>query len=267
MTNFSTVTLEQHADGIATLWLNRPDKNNAFNALMISELCEALHLIAADSGLRLLILRGRGRHFSAGADLAWMQASVNLSLDENLADARALGDMLEALHTLPVPTLAVVNGAAFGGAVGLACCCDMAIGTQDAQFSLSEVRLGLAPAVISPYVTQAIGARATRRYTLTAERFDATRAQALGLLAEVYAPEALEGALSQWVANLVNNGPAALRASKALLLEVGNGVVSEPLRRRTEEVIAQLRSGAEGQEGIAAFLQKRAPTWQARAGA
>jgi methylglutaconyl-CoA hydratase len=262
MNMFSTLELELDPQGVATLWLNRPEKNNAFNAPMITELIQALEQLRTDSTLRALVLRGRGAHFSAGADLAWMQESVNLGLEGNLADARKLSDLMHALYTLPVPTLAAVQGAAFGGAVGLVSCCDMALGAETAVFSLSEVRLGLAPAVISPYVVQAIGARATRRYTLTADRFDAATAQALGLLAEVCPLQALDNAVEQWTATLLKNGPAALRASKALLLEVGDGTVTETLRRSTEQVIAQLRSGSEGQEGLKAFLEKRAPAWQ-----
>ncbi|WP_263262222.1 enoyl-CoA hydratase-related protein [Pseudomonas sp. RIT-PI-S] len=261
MTNFSTIELEQDAQGVVTLWLNRPDKNNAFNALMIAELSEALAQVSSDARARLLLLRGRGKHFSAGADLTWMQASVDLGYQDNLADARKLSDLLHTLHTLPLPTLAVVNGAAFAGALGLVSCCDMAIGAEDSLFSLSEVRLGLAPAVISPYVAQAIGARATRRYTLTADRFDAQRARELGLLAELYPEPALDSAAVQWATTLLKNGPAAMRASKALLLRVGEGPITEALRRATEQVIAELRSGEEGQEGIKAFLEKRTPNW------
>lgn len=262
MTLFTTVELERSPQGVATLWLNRPDKNNAFNALMIAELSQALAQVRDDSGLRLLLVRGRGGHFSAGADLTWMKDSAALGFDENLADARRLGDLMQALHTLPVPTLAVVQGAAFGGAVGLASACDMAIAADSAVFSLSEVRLGLAPAVISPYVVQALGARAARRYTLTAERFDADRARQLGLLAEVYPAEGLSAAVTQWTELLLNNGPVAQRATKSLLLDVGDGEVTDSLRRKTEHVIAQLRSGGEGQEGIRAFLDKRVPSWR-----
>lgn len=262
MTIFTTVELERSPRGVATLWLNRPGKNNAFNALMIAELNRALAQVAGDADLRLLLLRGRGGHFSAGADLTWMKDSAALTFEQNLADARRLGDLMQALHSVPLPTLAVVQGAAFGGAVGLASACDMAIAADSAVFSLSEVRLGLAPAVISPYVVQALGARAARRYTLTAERFDAHRARELGLLAEVYSVEGLEAAVAQWTALLLSNGPVAQRATKGLLLDVGEGEVTDSLRRKTEHVIAQLRSGSEGQEGIRAFLDKRAPSWR-----
>jgi methylglutaconyl-CoA hydratase len=167
-----------------------------------------------------------------------------------------------SLYQLKVPTLAVVQGAAFGGALGLISCCDMAIGASDAQFSLSEVRIGLAPAVISPFVVQAIGERAARRYALTAERFNGERARELGLLAECYPAEELEQAVQDWTANLLLNSPQAMRVSKELMREVGSGALSPNLRRYTENAIARIRVSPEGQEGLNAFLEKRKPGWQ-----
>ncbi|NRF50248.1 enoyl-CoA hydratase/isomerase family protein, partial [Pseudomonas stutzeri] len=184
MTDFQTIELNKDARGVATLWLNRADKNNAFDAQVIGELNAALAQVQDDAGIRFLILRGRGKHFSAGADLGWMRESAKLDYQANLADAHELGELMQRLYQLPQPTLAVVQGAAFGGALGLIACCDMAISARDALFCLSEVRIGLAPAVISPYVVKAIGERATRRHALTAERLDGTRARELGLLAE-----------------------------------------------------------------------------------
>ncbi|MWV13581.1 gamma-carboxygeranoyl-CoA hydratase [Pseudomonas sp. R-28-1W-6] len=262
MTDFTTVQLEQDPRGFATLWLNRPEKNNAFNAAMIRELIRALEVIAADRNLRFLLLRGRGRHFSAGADLAWMQHSATLDYDANRSDAHELAELMYSLHALQIPTLAVVQGAAFGGAVGLVSCCDMAIGADDALFSLSEVRIGLAPAVISPFVVQAIGERAARRYALTAERFDGARARELGLLAECYPAAELDAQVDSWVGNLLLNSPQAMLASKDLLREVASGVLSPALRTYTENAIARIRVSAEGQEGLNAFLQKRTPAWQ-----
>lgn len=262
MTDFNTLQLDIAANGVATLWLNRPDKNNAFNAGMIRELILALDAVKEHGQVRFLILRGRGRHFSAGADLAWMQESARLDYNANLDDARELAELMYALYQLKVPTLAVVQGAAFGGALGLISCCDMAIGAIDAQFSLSEVRIGLAPAVISPFVVQAIGERAARRYALTAERFNGERARELGLLAECYPAEEMDQAVESWTANLLLNSPQAMRASKDLLREVGSGVLSPNLRRYTENAIARIRVSAEGQEGLNAFLEKRKPSWQ-----
>ena len=262
MSDFSTLEVVNDPRGFATLWLSREDKNNAFNAQMIRELIVALAQIAEDSSLRFLVLRGRGRHFSAGADLAWMQQSAQLDFNTNLDDAHELGELMYALHRLKAPTLAVVQGAAFGGALGLISCCDMAIGADDALFSLSEVRIGLAPAVISPFVVQAIGERAARRYALTAERFSGQRAQELGLFAECYAADALEQAVAEWVNTLLLNSPQAMLASKDLLREVGSGVLTPALRRYTENAIARIRVSPEGQEGLRAFLGKRKPAWQ-----
>lgn len=262
MSDFQTIQLDFDPRGFATLWLDRADKNNAFNGAMIRELIQALDQVKDRPELRFLILRGRGRHFSAGADLAWMREAAELDYDANLADAHELGELMYNLYHLGLPTLAVVQGAAFGGAVGLAACCDIAIGAEDALFSLSEVRIGLAPAVISPFVVKAIGERATRRYALTAERFDGKRARELGLLAEAYPASELEAALEQWIANLLLNSPQALKATKNLLVEVGPAQLDDALRQFTEQAIAALRVSAEGQEGLNAFLEKRSPAWQ-----
>ena len=264
MSDFNTVELVNDPRGFATLWLSREEKNNAFNAEMIRELIIALDQVQADAALRFLVVRGRGKHFSAGADLAWMQQSAELDNHTNLDDARELAELMYNLAKLKIPTLAVVQGAAYGGALGLISCCDMAIGAEDAQFCLSEVRIGLAPAVISPFVVQAIGERAARRYALTAERFDGQQAQAIGLLAQSYPLDALDQHVEQWIANLLLNSPAAMRASKDLLREVGNGALTPALRRYCENAISRIRVSAEGQEGLRAFLQKRAPSWQSQ---
>ena len=262
MNEFSTLELVYDPRGFATLWLSREDKNNAFNAQMIRELIVAIGRLADDPSLRFVLLRGRGRHFSAGADLGWMQQSARLDFNTNLDDAHELGELMYSLHRLRVPTLAVVQGAAFGGALGLISCCDLAIGASDAQLCLSEVRIGLAPAVISPFVVKAIGARAARRYALTAERFSGERARELGLLAEVYPASELETQVEAWVDNLLLNSPLALRATKELLREVDAGELKPALRRYTENAIARLRVSPEGQEGLRAFLEKRRPAWQ-----
>ncbi|QGZ31371.1 gamma-carboxygeranoyl-CoA hydratase [Stutzerimonas stutzeri] len=261
MTDFNTVQLELDPRGFATLWLDRPDKNNAFNAEMIRELVLAIDEVQANKDLRFLLLRGRGKHFSAGADLAWMQQSARLDFNANLVDARELAEMMYSLYHLKLPTLAIVQGAAFGGAVGLIACCDMAIGAQDAQLSLSEVRIGLAPAVISPFVVKAIGERATRRYAMTGERFSGERARELGLLSETYDGAELDDSLRGWIDTLLLNSPQAMRASKDLLREAGSGSLSPALRRYTENAIARIRVSPEGQEGLNAFLEKRKPNW------
>ena len=262
MTDFSTVELEKDQRGFATLWLSRPQKNNAFDSTMIHELISALESVKNDNSLRFLLMRARGKHFSAGADLAWMQQAAELDFNANLSDARVLADLMYNLYHLQIPTVAVVQGAAFGGAVGLVSCCDIAIGSDDALFCLSEVRIGLAPAVISPFVVHAIGERATRRYALTAERFSGVQAQQAGLLAECYPAIELDAQVEALVANLLLNSPQAMRASKGLLHQVGGGELTPDLRRYTEETIAHLRVSAEGQEGLRAFLDKRQPAWQ-----
>lgn len=262
MSDFQTIQLDFDPRGFATLWLDRADKNNAFNATMIRELIDALDRVKDHPELRFLILRGRGKHFSAGADLAWMREAAELDYDANLTDAHELGELMYNLYHLPLPTLAVVQGAAFGGAVGLAACCDIAIGAEDALFSLSEVRIGLAPAVISPFVVKAIGERAARRYALSAERFSGPRARELGLLAECYPAAELDAALERWIAELQLNSPQAMKATKDLLGEVGSAELSPALRRHTESAIARLRVSQEGQEGLRAFLEKRSPAWQ-----
>ena len=262
MTDLQSVELLHDPRGFATLWLNRPEKNNAFDGQMIGELITALAQVRADASLRFLLLRGRGKHFSAGADLAWMQQSAELDYNSNLDDAHELAELMYSLAHLEIPTLAVVQGAAFGGALGLVSCCDMAIGSEDAQFCLSEVRIGLAPAVISPFVVQAIGERAARRYALTAERFSGSRAREIGLLAECYPADELDQQVRHWADNLLLNGPQAMRASKDLLREVGSGVLTPALRDHCEKAIARLRVSPEGQEGLRAFLDKRAPAWK-----
>lgn len=261
MSDYQTIEITRASNGVATLWLNRPEKNNAFNAQMIAELISALGTLAVDEDVRFLFLRGRGKHFSAGADLAWMQASATLDYAANLRDAHELGELMSQLYHLPFPTVAVVKGAAFGGAVGMVACCDIALGANDALFSLSEVRIGLAPGVISPYVVQAIGERATRRYAISAERFSGDRACEIGLLSETYPLSDLEQAVERWTDMLMQNSPQAMRVCKALLQEVGSGVLSHALRQRTESTIAGIRVSEEGQEGLNAFLEKRAPSW------
>ncbi|MDY7560087.1 gamma-carboxygeranoyl-CoA hydratase [Pseudomonas sp. 10B1] len=262
MNDFHTLELHTDPRGFATLWLNRPDKNNAFNAQMIRELILALDDVQSDASLRFMLIRGRGKHFSAGADLAWMQESAKLDYNTNLDDARELAELMYNLAKVKIPTVAIVQGAAYGGALGLISCCDIAIGTDDAQFCLSEVRIGLAPAVISPFVVQAIGERAARRYALTAERFSGVRAREIGLLAESYPVAGFEQRVDQWIDNLLLNSPQAMRASKDLLREVGNGALTPALRRYCENAIARIRVSPEGQEGLRAFLEKRPPTWQ-----
>ncbi len=246
----------------ATLWLNRPELHNAFDDGLIGELDSALAVLAADSAIRVVLLAGRGKSFSAGADLAWMKRMAGYSADENEADAQKMAEMLHRLSSLPKPTIALVQGAAMGGGVGLVAACDIAFAAEDAQFALSEVRLGLIPAAISPYVIAAIGPRAARRYFLTAERFDARQALGLGLVSAVVPPAALGTEADKLADILCQNGPAAMAEAKRLIADVTDRPIDAALRTETAGRIARQRASAEGREGVAAFLEKRKPDWQ-----
>jgi methylglutaconyl-CoA hydratase len=246
----------------ATLWLNRPERHNAFDDGLIAELSAALAELAADSAIRVVLLAGRGKSFSAGADLAWMKRMAGYTAAENEADAQKMAEMLHRLESLPKPTIALVQGAAMGGGVGLVAACDIAIAAEDAQFAFSEVRLGLTPATISPYVIAAIGPRAARRYFLTAERFDARRALGLGLVAAVVPAADLATEASRLADILCQNGPSAMAEAKRLIADVTGRPIDAALRTETAGRIARQRASAEGREGVAAFLQKRKPSWQ-----
>jgi len=248
--------------GIARLTLDRPEKRNAFDGAMIARLNDHLARAAADPDLRLLILQASGRHFSAGADLGWMRETARMSEAENREDARHLSELMDRLDRLPCPTIARVQGAAFGGALGLICCCDMAIGSDEARFCLSEVRLGLSPAVISPYVVRAMGVRQARRYMLSAEVFSAADAVRLGVLHEQLPDDELDERILQLAQALGQAGPEASRATKALIRRVDEDFPERALREYAAELIARLRTGPEGQEGLAAFFDKRAPAWR-----
>lgn len=245
---------------IATVTLNRPERHNAFDETVIAELTEALRVAEADSNVRILVLAAAGKNFSAGADLDWMRRMAVYGETENLADAKRLATLLQTLNFMAKPTIAAVQGAALGGGVGLVAACDMAIARPDAVFGLTEVRLGLIPAVISPYVAQAIGERAARRYFLTGERFDAKAALALGLVTEI--SEDLPASIARVVEMLAAGGPEAQAATKKLIRRVGRGTINAAMIDDTAERIARVRSSAEAREGIAAFFEKRKPSWQ-----
>ncbi|MCC2636508.1 MAG: gamma-carboxygeranoyl-CoA hydratase [Moraxellaceae bacterium] len=247
--------------GVATISLNRPAVHNAFDDVVIAELNSAIAGYARHPEVRLLVLQAEGKSFSAGADLGWMKRMASYSREDNLADARELERLMRGLYDFPKPTIAVVQGAAYGGAVGLVSCCDLALASENASFALSEAKLGLAPAVISPFVIAAIGARQASRYFLTAERFSAATARELGLVHEVASAEALGEAVERLLATLLANGPVALMACKALLRRVA-AASSPELAAYTTELIASLRTSQEGQEGLGAFFDKRQPAWQ-----
>jgi methylglutaconyl-CoA hydratase len=248
--------------GVAHIALTRPDKRNAFNADLIAELTTALQGIDSDDRVRCLLLTAEGRSFSAGADLSWMREMARASEAENLADARKLAKLLETLDGLSKPTVALVQGAAIGGGVGLVACCDVVLAAQEAVFALSEVRLGLIPATIQPYVVQAIGHRQSTRYTLTAERFGAEEAHRIGLVHEVVGIHGLRDRGERVIADLLKGGPAAQAEAKAQLKALRGHGPDPHVNAAAAGRIARMRASTEGQEGIAAFLEKREPSWR-----
>ncbi len=258
--NYSTIQVTARG-GIARVTLNRPEVHNAFDETLIAELTEAVRKLDGDAAVRVLVLEGRGRSFCAGADLNWMKRMAGYTHDENLADANALATMLSALNNMAKPTLARVHGPAYGGGVGLVACCDVAIGTLEAAFSLSEARLGLIPAAISPYVIEAIGARAARRYFLSAERFGAEEAHRLGLLHELVSEPDLDTIVERIVTTLLDAGPQAQAEAKLLIRAVAHRPIDQGLIGDTAKRIARVRASPEGKEGVSAFLAKRKPDW------
>jgi methylglutaconyl-CoA hydratase len=251
-----------HRDGaVARLRLERPEVHNAFDAALIAALTDALVSLGTDPQVRVVVLEGAGASFSAGADLNWMRGMAAASEADNRDDALALARLLRILDTLPKPTIARVQGAAFGGGVGLVAACDIAIAATEAKFGLTESRLGLLPAVISPYVIAAIGTRQARRWFATAETFDAEEARRIGLLHGVVNATALDSAVQRQVELLLKAGPIAAASAKALVREVAAATNAEAIDQANAALIARLRVSPEGQEGIGAFLEKRKPAW------
>ena len=247
--------------GVAQVTLNNPDKHNAFDDQMIIELTNAFNALAANANVRIMLLKSEGKSFSAGADLDWMKRMASYSYQQNLNDARALAAMLKALHQMPIPTIARVQGAAFGGAVGLISCCDIALASSNASFALSEAKIGLVPSTISPYVIAAIGERHAKRYFMTAERFDANTALQIDLIHEAVQKQFLDDKVEQLITAILSNGPEAVAAAKQLVFAVSGKVIDSSLIEHTCEVIAGIRVSAQGQEGLSAFLDKRKPNW------
>lgn len=249
--------------GVATISFNRPDKHNAFDTTLIEKLLDTLRDCNADSAVRAVVLTGAGESFSSGADLHWMRLMGESSEAQNIEDALQLAELLSFLNRLSKPTIAAVNGPAYGGAVGLVACCDVAVAVETARFALSEVRLGLVPAVISPYVIAAIGARTARRYFLTGEALDTETACRIGLVHVVTTPQDFTASIQKHLDLLLKGGPQALRECKELIaLVAGSGEsVDQTLQRRTAEIISQVRLSPEAEEGISAFLEKRPAAW------
>lgn len=259
---FSELQIDER--GVAWLTLNRPEVHNAFDDRLIAELNEhlaKLHNAARHGEVRVVVLGSEGKSFSAGADLNWMKRMVEYDFESNLADSRKLSQLMHGLDTLPCPTVCRVQGAAFGGAVGLAACCDVVIASEKAKFCLSEVKIGLSPAVISPYVQRALGSRQMRRYALTAEVIDADKSLELGLTHQIVGHEHLDEAVTDMLEILLTGSPQAQRATKSLLAEVARDSDSKTTREHTCRVISELRVSAEGQEGLNSFFEKRRPAW------
>jgi methylglutaconyl-CoA hydratase len=258
--NFQTiaVTVHQH---VATVTLNRPEIRNAFNEIMIGELAGAFRALGAEPGIRVIVLAANGPAFCAGGDLNWMQKMAGFTRDENLADAAQLADMLHTLHSCPKPVVAKVQGDCYAGGMGLVAACDIVLTAETANFCLSEAKLGLIPATISPYVIRAMGESAARRYFLTAERFDAREAHRIGFVHEIVSADGLDAAVAGIVKALATNSPNAVKEAKRLVREVAGEPLTDALLADTAERIADIRSSDEGKEGVRAFLEKRKPGW------
>jgi methylglutaconyl-CoA hydratase len=257
----SSIKISKYENGIVRVTLDRPELHNAFDDVMISALAAAFNQLDSDESIRVLILDATGKNFSAGADLNWMKKMAENSYAENYADSRNLAQLMSRLYKMKCTTIAAVQGAAFGGGAGLVACCDIAVASNNAIFCFSEVKLGLIPAVISPYVVKAIGDRAATRYFSTAERFDAKRAVEIGLLSECVDPDELAGAVMSIAESIVKNGPEAVFEAKALIRGVSGKPIDDDLILMTADKIAQIRSSSQGKEGVNAFLSKRKADW------
>ena len=259
----ATLDIRRPSAHVAEVWLNRPEVRNAFNDGVIAELTQAFSTLGADPALRAIVLGGHGKAFCAGADLSWMRAMADYSWEQNRADAQGLADMLWAIYSCPVPVIGRVHGDCYAGGMGLAAVCDVLVAAEGVSFCLSEARLGLLPATIGPYVVKAMGEQAARRYFVTAERFSAAQAHAMGFVHELVAPEALDAKVAELVATVVANGPAAARACKRLVQDIAGRPIDAELRAETARRIADIRASAEGKEGVQAFLNKRDAAWKA----
>ena len=253
-----TITRDSHS---ATITLNRPDVRNAFNEITIAEIKQAFSELGDDAALRAIVLAANGPAFCAGADLNWMKKMAGYTHAENHADALQLADMLRTIYLCPKPVVARVQGDCYAGGMGLVAACDIVVAVEQANFCLSEVKLGLIPATISPYVIKAMGEQAARRYFLTAERFGAQEALRIGFVHEVVSMETLDARVAEIVKALVNNSPNAVQQAKVLVRDVTGQPVNDALLADTAERIAQIRASDQGREGVASFLEKRKPAW------
>ncbi len=250
-------------DLVATVTLTRPDVRNAFNDALIAELTQVFTALGARDDVRCIVLAAQGKAFCAGADLHWMRRMADYTREENIADAGKLAEMLRVLYTCPKPTIACVQGDVYAGGTGLVAACDIAVSVDTAGFCLSEVKLGLIPATVSPYVIRAMGPRAAHRYFLTAERFDAAEALRIGFVHAVVPADALQAKVAELTRALVSAGPQAVKICKRLVQDVAEREIDAGLVRATVEGIADIRASAEGREGVQSFLGKRQPAWLA----
>ena len=254
--------LTSTVNGVGTITMNRPEVHNAFNEEVIADLIAAFKKMDTDTAVRAVILRGNGKSFSAGGDLNWMRRVADYTFGQNVSDAMTLGELLKTINCLSKPTIALVHGNAFGGGVGLTSCCDIAIAAAGTQFCLSEVRIGLIPSIIAPYVMAAIGERQARRYFMTAERFDADTARRIGLVHEVVPQADLDQAADKIIASLMDGAPGAQALGKKLILEISGRPIDDAMIKLTAARIAEARAAPEGKEGLNAFLNKTDPSWR-----
>lgn len=264
MRTYQALKITQRGVGVAQITMSRPAVFNAFDEAMIGELDAAFAELGADKAVRVIVLAGEGKHFSAGADLQWMQRANSASQAWNLEDARRFAGMLSRIETCPKPTVARIQGVALGGGVGLACACDIAIAADNASFSVSEAKFGILPSVIGPYVTNAVGKRQAKRLALTTERINAEDALAMGLVHQAVALDALDTAVDATVAQLLAGGPNAQREIKALFAQLEVGPITPEVRELTAQTISRVRGTEEAREGFAAFLAKRPAAWISR---
>lgn len=261
MSTYQTLALSERVPGVAQITMARPAVFNAFDELMIGELDAAFEALIADPQVRVIVLAGEGKHFSAGADLQWMQRAAQASVEWNLQDARRFAGMLHRIASAPKPVLARVQGAALGGGVGLACACDIAIAADNASFAVSEAKFGILPAVIGPYVTNAVGKRQAQRLALTTTRIGSAEALFMGLVQQVVALDALDAAVDATVKELLVGGPNAQREIKTLFAQLEVGPITPEVRELTAQTISRVRGTDEAREGFAAFLAKRPANW------